>query len=48
MQIGPAIPRGQTISSYYNGKIPALVTGRINSIVVDPTDSNIRRNMEDY
>ena len=42
LQLGPtAIPDGQTLSSYYGGNIPGLVTGRITSIVIDPNDSKI-------
>lgn len=44
IQLGPtAVPGGQTLSTYYPPfeNIPALVTGRVTSIVVDPTDSNI-------
>jgi photosystem II stability/assembly factor-like uncharacterized protein len=44
IQVGPtAIPHGQTISTYYPLKynIPALVAGRLTSIVVDPIDTNI-------
>jgi photosystem II stability/assembly factor-like uncharacterized protein len=43
VQMGPtAIPDGQTISTYYNKpNIPALVTGRITAIVIDPVDPNI-------
>ena len=45
IQVGPtAIPRGQTISTYYRPlkyNIPALIAGRLTSIVLDRTDSNI-------
>jgi hypothetical protein len=42
LQIGPtAVPDGQTASSYYDwANLPALVTGRITSIVIDPDDAN--------
>jgi hypothetical protein len=43
LQIGPtAIPDGQTISSYYwPSNIPALISGRITSIVIDHDDTNV-------
>jgi len=43
LQIGPtAIPDGQTISGYYSdANIPAIVTGRITSIVIDHKDTNV-------
>jgi hypothetical protein len=43
LQLGPtAIPDGQTISTYYwDSNIPALITGRITSILIDPTDTNV-------
>jgi hypothetical protein len=43
VQLGPtAVPGGQTLSTYYNiPNIPALVTGRVISIVVDPSDTAI-------
>ena len=43
LQIGPtAIPEGQSISTYYSDtNIPAIVTGRITSIVIDHNNTNI-------
>ena len=45
VQVGPtAIPHGQTLSTYYRPvkyNIPALIAGRLTSIVVDPIDTNI-------
>jgi photosystem II stability/assembly factor-like uncharacterized protein len=42
--LGPtAIPGGQTLSTYYppHENTPAIVTGRVTAIIVDPTDSKI-------
>jgi hypothetical protein len=43
LQLGPtAIPNGQTISTYYwDQNIPALISGRITSIVIDHDDTNV-------
>jgi hypothetical protein len=43
LQLGPtAIPNGQTISTYYwPQNIPALISGRITSIVIDYEDTNV-------
>ena len=43
LQLGPtAIPNGQTISTYYWAQnIPALISGRITSIVIDHDDTNV-------